>query len=289
MNILICVITYKRSELFKKCITQNYKFLEEIGFNPTIISVHNDQCKEDASFIDNSLRGISLIPKNNLGVAGGRNLILNEIRRRKLTDSCAIFIDDDAVLKNFSRDVLEFQDFSIIACQSVDSKLEIRKYELPYGINDISKFKKVANFVGVAHIFMPDILRSNLVYDSRFMYGFEEMYFSLLALSKDFDIAYNPLFQVLHYKSSEGRLAHTLIILERLKNKFIIANTFFCEPIKTIYKLTNLLLCLLRKPITLFHFFSINASSNKILHKLNKKEKLKLLNLLKVLNFPLWR
>ena len=289
MKVILCVITYDRSKVFRECLQHNIEFLENIGLQVEVITLHNDGNYKDKKFVEDLISGVCLMPAANLGVAGGRNLIIAEMKKRDLVDAPAIFIDDDAIINSLPISVLSEPSSDIVACKSLNKSLSTRFHELPYAVDDNTKEIYTSNFIGVSHIFMPRFLRSNLNYDIRFQYGFEEMYLSLLALSYGYSIQYNSKYSVIHYKSPSGRLNNKTLIYERLKNKFIIANTFFTWPRSTIYKIINLLVCVIRSPQVLRELSSVMKDSKLKTHEVSYTRKQKLLSVLKEHNFPLWR
>ena len=131
MKIVLCVITYNRSREFRRCLQYNVEFLKKMGLQVQVITVHNDCNQDDKSFVQELFSGICLMPAENLGVAGGRNLIISKIEQLELADDPALFIDDDAILNELPISVLSDSSCDIIACKSLNKSLSPRFNELP--------------------------------------------------------------------------------------------------------------------------------------------------------------
>lgn len=219
--ISVIFITHNRKdELFRaieSCFRQTYKEFE-------IIIIDNASDVEIADLISSQMQKYKFknyryyFQKNNLGVAGGRNLGLKTAK-----GEYCFFLDDDAVLNNENAFELALADFkndnnvAAVACeiyQPLDNKY------LPMLHLDGNN---VLTYLGGAHFIRKACWHGRMLYPDNIMYGSEELYVGLYVSKIGKTILYDSSIKVDHLPSKINRMGYK----ERVFN--IIVNIYICR------------------------------------------------------------
>jgi len=232
-QISVIIITYKRElelkKVIKNILSQDKKEIE-------IIVVDNDP---HTKLKKSKLKGVKYYhPKNNLGVAGGRNF-----GATKANGDILVFIDDDAFFEkrdNFDKIVKIFKNPKI-GCVAFKVKnfykKNILKHEFPH--KDLTKINEeflVGYFIGCGHAIKRKLFLQTSYDKNLLKYGFEELDLSYKLINKNYYIKYSPEITIIHKPSKRGRLPSKENFYSYVKNKAYVTTKYL--PLK--YLLVNL-------------------------------------------------
>lgn len=289
MKILVGIITYKRHDILLACLQKTREVLESLELSVSYAFVSNDLDPTLIDKLDNNADCHVIMPDQNIGVAGGRNLIIHYARDKNEFDFI-LFIDDDAYLNKIPN-FQELNKSAIYACNSVDADGNIREQDLPPGLcfKDRSNFEniQVGTFIGVCHIFGSHVFNS-CDYDEITLYGFEEFNLSFKAQILDFDIFATPKLEVTHLKDPRGRIDARAVAEARLKSKLVLARTFLPFGVRLINISSNVLLAAFRG-VSINKIIKIIASSIPNGNPISTDKRKSLIKKLRRVNFPLYR
>jgi glycosyltransferase involved in cell wall biosynthesis len=208
LKLTIAFITKnRRNELEKaieSCLFQNFE-------NVQYVIVDNGSTDNTIDYL-NSLKNNDNLnikvhySKENLGVAGGRNIAM------EIADGeYVFFLDDDAVIE--SENLLEK------VCNYLDKNrdvgaLALKTYEEiseRYLLGALSKKAEgdiidTLQFIGCVHVLRKSVFNNESLYPSRLGYGSEELYASLRIWKRGFSIKYFNDVMIRHLPSKSNRL-----------------------------------------------------------------------------------
>lgn len=169
--------------------------------------------------------------KENLGVAGGRNFLIDQNKDCDLF----FFFDDDLIFHNFQfkAAINQIGKYDLLNFQVYCSEGLLRSNEIPrpkkdIGRNTVTKTHGCLYVIGAAHCMKSSVIRAIGPLSSELHgYGMEEIEFSLRAISKGFEIGnmdqYNA---VKHLKSSSGRVISAKDLKSLTRRRLSITRTY---------------------------------------------------------------
>ena len=204
--ISMVVLTFARGRIAEQLLASLTDFDRE--YIDEIIIVDNN-CDPVWTTQDITDFGISHVvsEKVNLGVAGGRNKALDHV-----TNNFVLYVDDDCILGDLSKvyELVETEvDFGLINIQVEDEKGEYRSNEVPRPKkfayqNKYICLEKVGYVIGACFIVSPEFSRQRF-YTYFNPYGYEEIEYSMRALSNGVEIHSLISSGTKHLKNSSGR------------------------------------------------------------------------------------
>ena len=169
--------------------------------------------------------------KKNLGVAGGRNFLIDQNKECDLF----FFFDDDLIFHNFQfkAAINQMSQFDLLNFQVYRSEGWLRSNEIPRPKHDIGKDKvtkihECLYVIGAAHCIKNSVIRSMGTLSLELSgYGMEEIEFSLRAICKGFKIGNMDQFNaVKHLKSSSGRVNSAANLKTLTRRRLAITRTY---------------------------------------------------------------
>ncbi len=229
-KISVVIISYNRPIETKEAVESVIKQKDFEKFVKEIIIINNNSTC-DYSLVENMQNFIPKLiyikTRENLGVAGGRNLGI-----KYATSDYILFLDDDAELlspniineciKLFNKD----PTIGILAFLSKDYFThKINLNEFPSHNKKFITLNEfyTTHFIGVCHCIKKEVFDSVGFYPDDFFYGMEEYDLSYRAISNGFKIFYSNKLDVLHKKSEKGRKSKYFINIMLAENKIKVA------------------------------------------------------------------
>lgn len=239
----LIIISYNRLKELKDTIENVLKYRDSIN---KIFILDNASTDGTSDFLKtlNDEKIEIILSKENLGVAGGRNLGIKSSKADIL-----VFLDDDAVFDTKKENPFElvkksFEEnpkLGIIAFKITNyySK-EVQNHEFPFVNKNLNKDKKqkCAYYIGAGHAIKKEVFQKCGMYPEDFFYGFEELDLSLRAINEGFELIYNPEIEIFHKQSPKGRQNNDEKWAQVYRNRLIISYKYYPLIYKTI---TNLL------------------------------------------------
>jgi len=173
------------------------------------------------------IQGARLIRSDeNLGVCGGRNLLLADSKADFI-----LFLDDDAVL-NQETDLsasLEnfFSNAKLAVVAGLISRIDgsVLPHEFPFRrIVRIEDQRRCGYFVGACFLVRRTAIMSVGGFDSSFFYAHEEAEIALRLAKDNWEIVYSPNLSALHLPSHLGRGPSIQSISRQLTNRLSLAS-----------------------------------------------------------------
>lgn len=174
-----------------------------------------------------------VLSKENLGVAGGRNLGI-----KRSDADILVFLDDDAIFNTQKGDPFllvlnefnENESLGIIAFKITNyySK-KVQRHEFPFVDKNISQDTKniCAYYVGAGHAISKEVFEKCGVYPEDYFYGKEELDLSLRAINNNFTLIYNPNIEVFHKQSPTGRQKNDEKWTQVYRNRLVISYKYY--------------------------------------------------------------
>lgn len=228
----IVLLTYKRDDILEQQFQSLARIQARYEGNVEVVLVDNNNDGLDRS---NYFEGLDLnfkiiVPEENLGVAGGRNLGMDNSDGKLL-----LFIDDDAllqhedVLKHLENEFKQDAKLGIIAGKSYNP-IE-QKYpteEIPHTNKNLPRDESwpTFRFIGVVHCIKAEVIE-HFRYDNSFFYGMEEMDLSFSCIQGEWSLRYDPYLYVHHYKHPSGRILGDAYWYRVLTNKLKVVNKYY--------------------------------------------------------------
>lgn len=243
----LIIISYNRLEELKETVINVLNYKNSLN---KIFIIDNNSSDGTEKWL-NSLSDdifIKIFSKENLGVAGGRNLGI-----KKSNAEILVFLDDDAIFNIKKNDPFllassEFQrnkDLGIIAFKITNyySK-EVQRHEFPFVDKKIAQDvrKTCAYYVGAGHAISKDVFEKCGLYPEDYFYGKEELDLSLRAINNNFNLIYNPNIEVFHKQSPKGRQQNDEKWAQVYRNRLVISYKYY----PFIYKITTNILWFLK-------------------------------------------
>ncbi|HHB1587688.1 TPA: glycosyltransferase family 2 protein, partial [Vibrio metschnikovii] len=231
-KITIGVLSYKRIDDLLLLLEDLYKLNKPVK----LIVVNNDVTNDIYDTISHikSNKQIELqhiAPDSNLGVAGGRNLILDNA-----IGKFTIFFDDDLYIPNINEildvcfDLFKDENVSGIAFNVKDYNTKgYSRFEIPHSNKNIDMSSSFYTYlmIGAGHAVRNDFIKKHGGYPDDFgLYGMEEIDLSFKIISKKSFIIYDPRLVVEHKKSPDGRLPNSSVLKNLFVNKSRIARKY---------------------------------------------------------------
>jgi len=168
----------------------------------------------------------------NLGVAGGRNLLMSEARGDVL-----LVLDDDVVLPTandlrelatmFEKDVFRTANAAVVQPRVVyyETK-QLQQSTFPHkrrSRDDQFTTFLTSHFTGAAHLIKREALDVVGLYPESFFYGMEEYDLSYRLIEAGYSIGYDPSVTIEHKESPSGRLGDHAKLRRQWVNKSVVA------------------------------------------------------------------
>ncbi|RDL31287.1 hypothetical protein DA099_08905 [Photobacterium damselae] len=232
-KITIGVLSYKRIDDLLLLLED----LNKLNKPVKLIIVNNDVDNDIYSFVSDIISNDQIeiqyiAPDSNLGVAGGRNLILENA-----VGKFTIFFDDDLYIPNINEIVdvcfqlFENKKISGIAFNVIDYNTKgYSRFEIPHSKKNIDMNSGFYTYlmIGAGHAVRNEFVNKYGGYPDDFgLYGMEEIDLSFKIISKNNYIVYDPRLKVEHKKSPEGRLPNVSVLKNLFVNKSRIAKKYF--------------------------------------------------------------
>lgn len=183
--------------------------------------------------------GIEWVRSNeNLGVAGGRNLVAH-----LATTDLIVFLDDDAIFVSsaVSRSKVRFTDdrsLAAVGFRVIRSDGRERSAELPFrGHPKVDSPREATYFVGCGHVIRRVAMQEVGGYDDRFFYDGEETDLSFALLSAGHRIWFDPAIVVEHRPESRGRVPAGRVAALTLRNRILIVRRHLPVPVAILHVL----------------------------------------------------
>jgi GT2 family glycosyltransferase len=172
------------------------------------------------------IQGVEFIrSEENLGVCGGRNLLL-----RSSDSKFVLFLDDDAELYrpcdlNTLVSCFESDDqLSVLAGRVIRADGSIRPHEFPFRRVRRTTFpRRCGYFVGACFMVDRQLVVDAGGFDDSFFYGHEETDLSLRLAKRALWVQYNPQLQAIHSPSESGRSPSIQSLARQLRNRLILS------------------------------------------------------------------
>lgn len=168
----------------------------------------------------------------NLGVAGGRNLLMSEARGDVL-----LVLDDDVVLPTahdlrglaglFEKKVFQQSNAAVVQPRVVyyETK-QLQQSTFPHkrrSTDDQFVEFLTSYFTGAAHLIKREALDVVGLYPESFFYGMEEYDLSYRLIEAGYSIGYDPVVTIEHKESPSGRLGDHAKLRRQWVNKSVVA------------------------------------------------------------------
>ena len=209
MRISFCLVTYKRQDVFQKCLESIYA-QDRLPKPYELIIVDNGGDLQIEPPADPSIIFRFERPSTNLGATGGRNLGMRLATGDYfvLMDSDAAWLKSDDVSQLIS--VMEANpQCGAVYVRTVDSKANVIRSELPVPNKDyalsLSEVTKIPYFYAIGHVLRAEAIRVVGGFPDRFHYGMEEVDLSYRLIEGGYTILYDPRIAIQHFRSDEGR------------------------------------------------------------------------------------
>lgn len=253
----LIIISYNRLNDLKETIKNVLTYKKSLNKIFIIDNNSKDGTAKYLKSIDDNIFEM-VLSKENLGVAGGRNLGI-----KKSDADILVFLDDDAVFNTQKGDPFllvydkfdKNKDLGIVAFKITNyySK-KVQRHEFPFVDKTIDKdTKKIcAYYVGAGHAISKEVFEKCGVYPEDYFYGKEELDLSLRAINNNFTLIYNPIIEVFHKQSQTGRQKNDEKWTQVYRNRLVISYKYY----PFVYKIiTNTLwfikIALVSKSITI--------------------------------------
>lgn len=235
----ISIITKNRKDILRQCLDSIYEKIQGIDYE--IIVVDNNSNDGTSHMIMNEYKDVVFIKnKINLGVAGGRNVIIDVYKGDYL-----LFLDDDTkILTTNVKEMLDFmetnQNIGIVGCGVLTPEGEI--------YSSARRFPKPSNIIAKKFSFLPFLNKSNLMnpykevfstdkqpkkvdfvigafqlikrsaqknigkLDNIMKFGFQDADYCARIIKAGYQVWYYPTFEIIHYKGD---------VSDRVFSKFV--------------------------------------------------------------------
>ncbi|MFD7546323.1 glycosyltransferase family 2 protein [Streptomyces sp. NPDC059578] len=198
--------------------------------------------------LPDGVHGVEL--PENLGVSGGRNVAIEELRRLGDVD-VVVDLDDDGllvdtgVLSRLARMYGEDPRLGIVAFRIADEHGETQRRHVPrLRASDPLRGGEVTTFLGGGHALSMQMLDEVGVWPDEFFFTHEETDLAWRALDGDWRIVYEPALLLQHPKTSPAR--HAVYYRMTARNRVWLAKRNLPAPLVPAYLGTWTLLTLAR-------------------------------------------
>jgi hypothetical protein len=245
LTLSVSIITRNREDILKRCLFSIYNKIKDIDYE--VIVVDNHSSDGTVQMIMNEFSNVILIKnKVNLGVAGGRNKILDIYQGNFL-----LFLDDDTeILSPNFRELIDFmkkKDIGITGCRIItNDKIYPSARKFPKPINVIAKRLSFIPFLKKSSLLRP--YREFLIEDKNpvevdwvmgafqlmkreaqekvgkldeiMKFGFEDADYCARMKKSSYTVWYYPAFEVIHYKGVVSERTFSKYTLYFLRSYF---------------------------------------------------------------------
>lgn len=192
MSIYTLIVCYKS----RPKLNDSIKALNSFGLKPYVLFQEWQDEYPDGDYY-------AFKSSTNLGCAGARNKLFEIIEKEVRDNDYLFFIDDDAVLRDFDKSILD-KNYEIIAGKSYLSDLSIERPAIPRSFNlDVNKPGIVYRVTGVCFFIKKECFVGLNGFYNYFPYGYEESDLSLKAYRNNIKIYYEPNISVVHHKERQ--------------------------------------------------------------------------------------
>lgn len=232
------VISYNRPQDTLNVCQNILDLFSVTGYNKEIIIINNGS-SDDYTAFENYLKQLSpeeralinyIDSESNLGVAGGRNLGIEQS-----TGDYLVFIDDDALFnqRNTLQLVLNrFEKYEDSEQVKIIAFLEHRVHEKKDYPS--TKSKTLAKeeefftnyFIGCGHCIKREVFDEVGLYDASFFYGVEEYDLAYKVLDAGYRILYTSKISVNHFLNAAGRESNKQKMERMFLNKMVVAQKY---------------------------------------------------------------
>src|SRR5690606_819238 len=231
----ILIITYNRAA-DTLSLLENLAEQEQVGAFLGEILLLNNHSSDDYTavkdFVSRTALPIRYIDSDkNLGVSGGRNLLVKEAKFPYLVmlDDDLVFSEPDAVKtigSLFDKEQYRKHNTGVITFHiRYYDTLEIQQSAFPHKRFEAYKDKDwflTYYFAGGAHVVKKELFDTIGNYPEDFFYGMEEYDFSMRALDAGYTLAYDSSVRVLHKESPLGRVPTKEKLRMMWRNKCVV-------------------------------------------------------------------
>ena len=228
----LVIIAYNRISDLKETVKNVLKYKKSLNKIFIIDNNSSDGTNKWLSSLTDDIFSIFL-SKENLGVAGGRNLGIE-----KSDADILVFLDDDAIFNTRKEDpfLLVLNDFNeneslgIVAFKITNYySREVQRHEFPFVDKNISQDTKnmCAYYIGAGHAISKKVFDICGKYPEDYFYGKEELDLSLRAINNNFTLIYNPNIEVFHKQSPTGRQKNDEKWTQVYRNRLVISYKYY--------------------------------------------------------------
>lgn len=228
------IISYNRAEDTIDAVRNVLQLDNVQGWKKEIIVLNNGSTQDYAIFqqylstLPNDERGLIhyINHTKNLGVAGGRNLCINEANGKYL-----LFMDDDAELnnKNVIQLILDlyakYETEKLAIIGFLGKNPYTGKYDMPLKNEKLIEGKQEVFynlFFGYGHVFPKSIIKETGYYQEDFFYGMEEYDLSYAAIKAGYSILFTKDILVIHKQNINGREPSRTTYARMFSNKIVV-------------------------------------------------------------------
>jgi len=241
-TISILIITYNRCDdclALLKSLEGQHRINEFVGEILLLNNNSSDSYQPIIAFIQNSLLPIKYLQhQENLGVAGGRNFLIDRAQFPYLLvlDDDVEFDQSDAIVKVaglWDKELFQKNNTAVIT-------LNIHYYEtrerqrnaLPH--KNYKEYKDKDSFLtyyftGAAHLMKKEIFSKVGKYPQDFFYGMEEYDLSYRVINAGYTLGYDNSVLVWHKESAQGRMPNREKLKMMWYNKCVVAWKYLPE------------------------------------------------------------
>lgn len=228
----LIIVSFNRLQDLKETVNNVLQYRENLNKIFIIDNNSSDGTSHWLETLEDNIFEI-ILSKKNLGVAGGRNLGIQQSNADIL-----VFLDDDAIfnINNSNPFSVIYDEFmnhdslGIIAFKIINYyDKKIQSHEFPFVDKKMNESKRhqCAYFVGAGHAISKKVFTKCGDYPEDFFYGKEELDLSLKAIQNDFIIIYNPEIQIFHKQSPQGRQKNDEKWTQIYRNRLVISYKYY--------------------------------------------------------------
>jgi glycosyltransferase involved in cell wall biosynthesis len=239
MKLSIMIITYNRCNEVLRAVKSCLPFMNE---DMELVIVDNNSSDETAEVLNSFLNSLTInhklvLSKENLGVAGGRNLAFS------LCKGDYVFsLDDDAIIvtEDFLIKMIQFMDTH---AQVVAAEVNILEPQTETNLNSRFRYQFknldyefIRSFCGCAHVLRREFYKGALLYPTHLFFGSEELYPSLKAWGSHQHVGRIEYLTVHHLPSKINRFSGKDRIFNILMNTYIVKRLMYPEFLSPLLK-----------------------------------------------------
>lgn len=229
--VAVVVVTRNRPEDYERCVASVLRQTAAVRL------VVLDNCSDEDKRPGVPAGATLVRTSTPLGVAAARNLAMTGI-----AEPFAVLIDDDAefadsdTLERMLRVFAAEPQVAAVAlnCLAVSPgqvEAGLEQIYMVYGIRNLERARDAGGesvvpagaFVGAGCGFRTEVFRSLGGFNEEYLYGYEELHFTLRLLDRGWGLLYLPSARVYHYHSRAWRLGGAERLRSQFRNKWALA------------------------------------------------------------------